>query len=533
MKLKNFLPLIGLVILLFVLSTLDFDKIFEVFSNINPFYIFLCFFVTIPLLILVNIEWQLLLRKQKILVSFGYSLKNFFIGYFYGFITPGGFGAYTRALYLAEKSNVPIPKCFSNIVIFNTVEFFAMLTTSAIGALILSSVYPYLFAIILFIFIVFFILYLFFFKSQKSRFLFKKVVRSRIFLGLRDKLETSIDTFHEDLPRFKDILAPFSLSILGWFLKYVMLFFIAKLFGINIPFVFFIAIMAVADIITAIPISYYGLGTRDATLIYLLTNFSFINGKVIPGQGLISAEQVISFSLFLYIVYFLTPSIIGSFVTVYESKKTSSFKLDENTAPRFERYMKRFPELYRYLADIVKKNISQDAKKSVIVDLGIGPGLLSKKLNDLLPNAKIIGVDPSEEMLYLSEKNASVETKIGRAEKIPLDDSSVDVVVSRFNLTYWTDPKKGFSEIYRILKPGGRLVIEALNKDFSYFKLFLIRINMVFKGSGFDIAKYHVDAYKTAYSIDSVKKLFRDAGFEIVYSEGEKKDWKFIFVGKK
>ena len=56
---------------------------------------------------------------------------------------------------------------------------------------------------------------------------------------------------------------------------------------------------------------------------------------------------------------------------------------------------------------------------------------------------------------------------------------------------------------------------------------------MVFKKSGFDIAKYHADAYKTAYSIDNVKKLFKDAKFKIVYFEGQKKDWKFIFVGKK
>jgi glycosyltransferase 2 family protein len=533
MKLKRLLPLAGLILLFIIIFNLNFEKIFRVFVNINPIYAFLSFLIIVPLLLLVNVEWQLLLKKQKINVSFWYSLKNFFIGYFYGFITPGGFGAYTRALYLAEESSTPLPKCFSNIIIFNTVEFFAMLITGAIGALILSSIYPYLFVIILLVFIITFIVYLFFFKSHKSRFLFKKIVRSRIFFGLKDRLESSIDTFHEDLPGFKDVLAPLGLSIAGWFLKYFMLFFIAKLFDINIEFVFFIAIMAVADIIAAIPISYYGIGTRDLTLIYLFTNFRFINGKIIPGEAVISAEQVISFSLFCIVIIWIVPSIIGSFVTFYESKKLFSFKLDKNTDSRFEQYMKRFPELYIYLAGIVKKNISEDIKKPVIVDLGVGPGLLSKEINELVPNAHIIGIDPSEEMLKISKKNASIETKRGIAEKIPLTDSSVDCVVSRFNLTYWTNPKTGFSEIYRILKPDGIFVIEALNKDFSSFKLFLIRINMVFKGSGFDIAKYHIDAYKTAYSIDSVKKLFRDSGFEIIYSEGEKKDWKFIFIGKK
>jgi len=100
-------------------------------------------------------------------------------------------------------------------------------------------------------------------------------------------------------------------------------------------------------------------------------------------------------------------------------------------------------------------------------------------------------------------------------------------------LTYWTDPKKGFSEINRVLKPGGNFVIEALNKDFPRFKLFLISLHMISNNSGFDNARYHFDAYKTAYTIDNVKKIFIETGFEIVYFEGEKKDWKFIFVGKK
>jgi len=221
------------------------------------------------------------------------------------------------------------------------------------------------------------------------------------------------------------------------------------------------------------------------------------------------------------------------FICVKFFRGSYDVKIDENTAIHFEKYMKRYPQLYQYLADIVKKNITDDIKKPVILDLGVGPGLLSKEINKVLPEAHIIGVDPSEEMLKLSKKNAYVETKVGGAENIPMENNSVDVVVCRFNLSYWEDLKKGFSEVNRVLKPGGKFVIEALNKDFSYLKLFVTRIFMILKGSGFDIARYHSDAYKTAYSMDCIKKLFRDASFEIVYTEGEKKDWRYVFVGKK
>jgi len=323
MKFKRLLPLIGLIILIFIISTLDFNEIFRIFTNINPIYILLSFFAFFPLFLLVTFEWQLLLKSQKINVSFWYSIKNFLIGYFFGFITPGGFGAYTRSLYLSEESGAPLPKCFSNIITFNTIEFLSMLSAGFVGAIFLSSVYPYLFLIILFVFLVVLILYLFFFKSASSRHLFKKIVQCRIFAGMRDKLETSIESFHEDLPGFRDVILPFILAIGGRFLKFTMLFFIARLFEINIPFQYFILIMVVADVIASIPISIYGIGTREAALITMFSFPQLTNGVfVIP-------EQIISFSLFWFVIFWLTPSVIGAFFTFYESNFRHNKKNDK------------------------------------------------------------------------------------------------------------------------------------------------------------------------------------------------------------
>ncbi len=196
--------------------------------------------------------------------------------------------------------------------------------------------------------------------------------------------------------------------------------------------------------------------------------------------------------------------------------------------------MKKYPELYRHLACVVKRYAPKI--KPIIVDLGVGPGLLSQELHTQIPDAKIIGVDPNKKMLNLAQQNACFDTfkaKFGSSENIPVDDGSADIIVSRFSLTYWKDHKKSFSEMFRVLKKDGCVILEVINKDFPIWRLFLIKVHMLFNKAGADVTKYHVDVYKDAYTIDQVEQFFTDAKFIIVEKEGNRKEWKFLVVGKK
>ncbi len=526
MRLKKLLPVIGLILFVFILFQLDFSQILQIFSEIHPLYAVLSFFVFVPLLFLVTIEWQLLLKRQRIHVSFWYSIKNFFIGYFYGFITPGGLGAYTRSLYLSKESGEPLAKCLSNIVTFNTIEYLALLCLGFIGAVFLSQEYPFLFIIILAVLIIVLSLYVLFVKSEHSQKIFQKFIDHPLFSKIAGRLQDSLESFHKDVPKLKDVIIPFSLSVTGWFLKYIMLFFIAQLFNVSIPFYFFIFIMAVADVISSVPISIYGIGTREAALITMFSVPSFTNGVVI------SAEQIVSLSLFWFVIIWLTPSIIGAFVTFYETQRGISFKFSNQECDQFERYMRKYPLLYQQLAEQVKE-VVESIDQPVIIDLGVGPGLLSHELQRIIPQGRIIGIDPSEEMIKIAKKNTDGEVRLGAAEKIPVKSNYADMVITRYTLTYWKNPNQGFQEVFRVLKPGGVFIIEALNKDFSRVRLLLIKIHMFLKKSGYSVAQYHVDAYKTAYTMKSVIDLFEKNGFSIVQKDFKKNDWMFTLIGKK
>jgi len=99
-----------------------------------------------------------------------------------------------------------------------------------------------------------------------------------------------------------------------------------------------------------------------------------------------------------------------------------------------------------------------------VLDLGSGPGFdafLAAKSAGLA--GEVIGVDMTPEMITKAKKNAeklhlsNVEFKLGEIEKLPVPDNSVDVVMSNCVINLSPDKRAVYSEIFRVLKPGGRI----------------------------------------------------------------------------
>jgi ubiquinone/menaquinone biosynthesis C-methylase UbiE len=164
---------------------------------------------------------------------------------------------------------------------------------------------------------------------------------------------------------------------------------------------------------------------------------------------------------------------------------------------------------YRPLARQVVSLLPSDEAGYTIVDLGCGPGLLSVELCKLMPQARVMGVDPSAEMLEVASRNVSraglsnFETRMGGAERIPMRSDSVSLVVSQSSFHEWQDPQEGLSEVFRVLEPGGVLVL----KDYSRTWL------SPWKRAVFE-RFHHLRMFK--YSFHDVADLVRGAGFSEV-----------------
>ncbi len=104
-----------------------------------------------------------------------------------------------------------------------------------------------------------------------------------------------------------------------------------------------------------------------------------------------------------------------------------------------------------------------------VLDLGSGAGLDAfLALKKVGPSGKVIGVDITKEMVERSTRIAkdrdydNVEFRLGDIEDLPVDDGSVDVVLSNCVINLVPDKRKAFSEAYRVLRSGGRLLISDM-----------------------------------------------------------------------
>jgi arsenite methyltransferase len=143
-----------------------------------------------------------------------------------------------------------------------------------------------------------------------------------------------------------------------------------------------------------------------------------------------------------------------------------------------------------------------------VLDLGSGAGFdCFLAANKVGPSGKVIGVDMTPEMLQKARENAkksgysNVEFRQGEIENLPIEDDSVDVVISNCVINLSPDKKRVFQEAFRVLKPGGRLAVSDI--------VLLKELPKTIQNS----VEAYVGCISGAIFKDTYLQLLREAGF--------------------
>ncbi len=114
--------------------------------------------------------------------------------------------------------------------------------------------------------------------------------------------------------------------------------------------------------------------------------------------------------------------------------------------------------------------ILAETRNRSLLDVGCGGGQAAIRMKERYPHLCLTGIDTSETMIESARyrariKGCDINFEVADAEALPFQDSTFDVVYSFGSAKHWPNPLKGFGECWRVLKPGGELLVSDATSD--------------------------------------------------------------------
>jgi len=150
-----------------------------------------------------------------------------------------------------------------------------------------------------------------------------------------------------------------------------------------------------------------------------------------------------------------------------------------------------------------------------LLDVGCGTGALLWQLSKTYPASQLAGVDPVPEMLEIARRKLppAIELHTAWSEQLPVDTGRFDVVVSSSMFHYIRDPLTALTEMHRVLRPGGTLVITDWCNNYLTCKILDLYLRLFNR------------AHIKTYTHQQLTRLLEKADFQQTHPEIYKINW--------
>ena len=255
---------IGLVIMAVILSRVDYEKMYAIFSGIRPLYLAAALAILLPTQLIKAFRWNMLLRDGGIHYPFGRTFVMFWIGVFFGTLTPAKAGDLVKLVYL-KADRKPLEDGLPSIIldrlgdlctvcvvgVLASLAFLPLGAGLKIGACIAiggGAVYLLLFTNL---------------ASKLGARLLSGGLTPRIGIGLHE-LRTRLSA------AARRLWAPVALlSLASWAAAFLTTYCIGRALGLSISYLQVCGVISISSLIALIPVTISGIGTRDTAIIVL------------------------------------------------------------------------------------------------------------------------------------------------------------------------------------------------------------------------------------------------------------------------
>lgn len=291
----GFLPhLIGLAVFAFILVRINLSETVAILSKANVAYLLLAVVFVAPVLLLEALRWNFILRRLGISYGFGEAFSMFASSLYIGTITPARVGEFVRVGFLKGHS---FGRAFFSVFADRVSDMLFLMLAGYFGMFFFAraleqQIFWFSAAIIGSILLLAVMVVKRDFVRMVLRAVFTRVVPER----LRTDVKAAFYDFYSGfllIFNVKSAASIFLITLASWLVYYSQVFLLAKALSIDISFIHLATAMSIAGLLSVLPISISGIGTRDAAFVFFFSLLGIRSEFAVALSVLVLAMMVV------------------------------------------------------------------------------------------------------------------------------------------------------------------------------------------------------------------------------------------------